>query len=55
MNKKDIDTVALGECLIDFISELHTDTLVLEGHPGGAPANLLAMTAKLGCTTQIIA
>ena len=49
------DIVAVGECLIDFVSEQHADTLVLEGHPGGAPANVLAMAAKLGCSTQMIA
>ena len=57
MIKKDTETdiVAVGECLIDFVSEQRADTLVLEGHPGGAPANVLAMAAKLNCTTQMIA
>ena len=45
----------MGECLIDFISEQVTGTLILEGHPGGAPANALAMASKLGCSTQMIA
>ncbi len=57
MIKKDTETdlVAVGECLVDFVSEQRADTLVLEGHPGGAPANVLAMAAKLGCSTQMIA
>ena len=55
MTKPEIDIAALGECLIDFISKQDDGTLVLEGHPGGAPANVLAMTAKLGCSTQMIA
>jgi fructokinase len=49
------DIVAVGECLIDFGSGQRADTLVLEGHPGGAPANVLAMAAKLRCSTQMIA
>jgi fructokinase len=55
--KKDTETdiVAVGECLIDFVSGQRADTLVLEGHPGGAPAYVLAMAAKLRCATQLIA
>jgi hypothetical protein len=36
--KKDTETdiVAVGECLIDFVSGQRADTLVLKGHPGYA-------------------
>ena len=55
LTKPEIDIAAVGECLIDFVSEQVAGTLVLEGHPGGAPANVLAMASKLGCSTQMIA
>ncbi len=55
MNKPEIDIAAVGECLVDFVSEQVNGALVLGGHPGGAPANVLAMASKLGCNTQMIA
>lgn len=43
------DLIALGELLIDFIpAKSQGDSLGYEGHPGGAPANVLATVAKLG-------
>jgi len=51
-----LDVVALGELLIDFtpngVSE--QGQLLLERNPGGAPANVLAALAKLGCSTAFI-
>ncbi|MGC9395148.1 MAG: carbohydrate kinase family protein [Anaerolineae bacterium] len=48
----DIDLVALGEALIDFISVEPADSLrdarVFEKHQGGSPANLCVNLAKLG-------
>ena len=41
-----IDIAAVGECLVDFVSEQVADTLVLEGHPSGAPTNVLAMASN---------
>ena len=55
LSKPKIDIASVGECLVDFVSEQAAGTLVLEGHPGGAPANVLAMASKLGCSTQMIA
>ena len=55
LTRSKIDIAAVGECLVDFVSEQVAGTLVLEGHPGGAPANVLAMASKLGCSTQMIA
>ena len=55
LTKPKIDIAAVGECLVDFVSEQVAGALVLEGHPGGAPANVLAMASKLGCSTQMIA
>ena len=52
--EKTFDIIAVGECLIDFVSTLADDKLHLEGNPGGAPVNLLAMAAKLGLATSII-
>ncbi len=50
------DIVAIGECLIDFVSKDGTDSgsLLYEGNPGGAPANVLAGAAKLGLKTAFI-
>ncbi len=45
---KTYDIVGLGECLVDFICSERDGKLFMEGNPGGAPANLLAMAAKLG-------
>jgi sugar/nucleoside kinase (ribokinase family) len=48
----DIDLVALGEALIDFISAEPVDSLrdahVFQKHQGGSPANLCVNLAKLG-------
>jgi fructokinase len=55
LTKPEIDIAAVGECLVDFVSGQVAGTLVLEGHPGGAPANVLAIASKLGCSTQMIA
>lgn len=50
------DVVAVGECLIDFTSSGKNDvgSLLFARNPGGAPANLLAMYAKLGGKTAFI-
>jgi len=50
------DIVAVGECLIDFVSKEsgNSGTLLYEGNPGGAPANVLAAAAKLGLKTAFI-
>jgi sugar/nucleoside kinase (ribokinase family) len=48
----DIDLVALGEALIDFISVEPADSLrdahIFQKHQGGSPANLCVNMAKLG-------
>lgn len=50
------DIVAVGECLIDFTpSGFNEAGIQLFGcNPGGAPANVLAMNAKLGGKTAFI-
>lgn len=50
------DIVAVGESLIDFVSTPGADAgkLYLEGNAGGAPANVLAMVAKLGGKSAFI-
>lgn len=50
------DIVALGEILIDFAPEGMNDNNVqlFSCNPGGAPANVLAMAAKLGGKTAFI-
>ncbi len=50
------DIVAVGESLIDFVSTKGADAskLYMEGSAGGAPANMLAMAAKLGRKTAFI-
>lgn len=47
---------AIGELLVDFIScgIDETRTMMFECHPGGAPANVLAMNARLGGRTAFI-
>lgn len=52
--EKTIDIIAVGECLIDFVSAPADDKLHLEGNPGGAPVNFLAMSAKMDLSTSII-
>lgn len=53
---KQLDIVALGECLIDFVAVKGKDPgkILLEGNAGGAPANVLAAAAKLGRSTGFI-
>ena len=53
---KHMDIVALGEMLVDFVSVKGEDAgkIYLEGNAGGAPANVLAMAAKLGRKTAFI-
>jgi len=53
---KQWDIAALGEILIDFVSLPQPDPgkIVMEGNPGGAPANLLAQAARLGRSTAFI-
>ena len=53
---KRFDIVALGECLIDFVpSDFATaDTVAFLGCPGGAPANVLVASARLGLRTAFI-
>lgn len=50
------DVVALGELLIDFMqnSSSQNGNPVFEASPGGAPCNVLAMLAGLGCQTAFI-
>ncbi len=50
------DIVAVGEILVDFVSREAEDgkKLLLEGNPGGAPANVLAAASKLGRSTALI-
>jgi len=54
----DIDLVALGEALIDFISVDPADSLfearVFQKHQGGSPANLCVNLAKLGGRAALI-
>ncbi|MBC8535807.1 PfkB family carbohydrate kinase [Feifania hominis] len=52
--EKTYDIVALGECLVDFISTAQGEKLFLEGNPGGAPANVLAAASRLGRHTAFI-
>lgn len=53
---KKFDIIALGECLIDFVSVKgkEKDKLYLEGSTGGAPANVLAAASRLGRSTSFI-
>jgi fructokinase len=50
------DVVALGECLIDCTpaGKNEMGMSLFSSNPGGAPANVLAMNAKLGGTTAFI-
>ena len=51
-----IDVAALGECLIDFTpnGENAQGIALFARNPGGAPANVLAMNARLGGKTAFI-
>ena len=50
MSEKKFDVTALGELLIDFTENGHSDqgNILFEANPGGAPCNVLAMLTKLG-------
>lgn len=50
------DIVSLGELLIDFTPQGLSDkgNYLFEANPGGAPCNVLAAMAKLGCKTAFI-
>lgn len=50
------DIVSIGELLIDFTpyGESEFGQPLYERNPGGAPANVLAALAKLGCSTEFI-
>ena len=47
------DIVAIGECLVDILCREEDGVLRMEGNPGGAPANVLAMAARLGMATAM--
>ena len=56
MSEKKFDVTALGELLIDFTENGHSDQghILFEANPGGAPCNVLAMLTKLGKKTSFI-
>ena len=51
------DVVAIGELLVDFACRSTDDDgyPVLAAHPGGAPANFLAVLARYGLKTALLA
>ena len=53
---KQFDVLALGELLIDFTENGHSDqgNPLLEANPGGAPCNVLSMLQKLGKRTAFM-
>ena len=51
---KEYDVVAIGECLVDVVCTQQGNKLQMEGNAGGAPANVLAILAKLGHRTALI-
>lgn len=53
---KEYDICALGESLIDFTpaGKSPAGMELFERNPGGAPANVLACAAKLGCRTAFL-
>ena len=53
---KQFDITAIGDCLIDMLikSDAQSEKVVIEGNPGGAPANVLACAAKYGAKTGLI-
>lgn len=53
MNKT-YDIMAVGECLVDILCQEKDGKLIMEGNPGGAPANVLAIAEKLGLYTGMI-
>jgi fructokinase len=54
----DIDVLAIGETLVDFISEEETDTLrdatTFTKYLGGSPANIVTNVAKLGFRSAVV-
>lgn len=50
------DVIALGELLIDFTENGHSEqgNPILEANPGGAPANVLSMLCRMGKKTMFI-
>lgn len=48
------DIMAVGECLVDIICRVENGKLLMEGNPGGAPANVLAIAGKMGLCTGMI-
>lgn len=48
------DVIAIGECLVDFVCTQADGKLYMEGNPGGAPMNVLAMAAHLGFSTAMV-
>ena len=48
------DAVAIGELLVDFACQ-STDAGGYPAHPGGAPANFLAVLAHYGMKTALLA
>lgn len=48
------DIMAVGECLIDFVCTSGSGNLYMEGNPGGAPLNVLAMASKLGLSAAMV-
>lgn len=53
---KQYDIVCLGELLIDFseTAASNQEHFQFNANPGGAPANIAAMAARLGCRTAFI-
>lgn len=54
----DLDVLAVGETLVDFISEEETESLreayTFRKYQGGSPANIAVTVAKLGCTAAVV-
>jgi fructokinase len=54
----DLDLLAIGETLVDFISEEEAESLreafTFRKYQGGSPANIAVNTAKLGGTSAVI-
>lgn len=49
-----LDVLAVGESLVDLLYREDETKVFLEGNPGGAPANVLAMLSQLGKKTALI-
>jgi len=54
----DIDVLAIGETVVDLISQEETDSLLdaytFRKHAGGAPANLATNVSRLGGRSAVI-